>query len=63
MAVDQTGLNGVYDINLKIDASADGDFAAALQAAVRAVGLRLDVKRVPVDVITVTHVERIPTAN
>jgi uncharacterized protein (TIGR03435 family) len=63
MVVDQTGLNGVYDINLKIDASADGNFAAALQAAVRAVGLRLDVKRVPVDVITVTHVERIPTAN
>jgi uncharacterized protein (TIGR03435 family) len=63
MVVDQTGLNGVYDINLNIDASGHGDFASALQAAVRAVGLRLDVKRIPVDVITVTRLERIPTSN
>jgi uncharacterized protein (TIGR03435 family) len=63
MVVDQTGLSGVFDINLDINASGDGDFTSALRAAVRTLGLKLEVKRVPVDVISVTHVERIPTAN
>jgi uncharacterized protein (TIGR03435 family) len=63
MVLDQTGLSGVYDIKLSLRGTGDGDFASTLEAAVTALGLTLGVKRVPVDTLLITHVERVPTAN
>ncbi len=63
MVVDQTGLQGVYEINLNLNGTGDGDFASTIQSALAPLGLRLDEKRMPVEVLFVTHAERIPTAN
>jgi uncharacterized protein (TIGR03435 family) len=63
MVIDQTGLKGIYEINLNLNGPADGDFASALQSALAAVGLSLDEKRMQVEVLFVVRAERIPTAN
>jgi uncharacterized protein (TIGR03435 family) len=63
MVVDETGVSGVYDIDLALDSTGSGDFMATLQGALSNLGLRLDLKARPVDVISVSHAERLPTAN
>lgn len=63
MVVDQTGLKGTYDIDLNLNSSGDGDFTATLIEAVGRLGLNLKLKRVPVETIVVTRLERIPTVN
>jgi uncharacterized protein (TIGR03435 family) len=63
MVLDKTGLTGVYDIKLSLSGSVDGDIASNLEASLRALGLRLELKRVPVETLVVTRVERVPTAN
>ncbi len=63
MVVDETGLSGVYDIQLNLSRGVDGDFASALEAALAPQGLRLQTKRAPVEVLVITHVDRTPSSN
>jgi uncharacterized protein (TIGR03435 family) len=67
--VDATGLTGKYDFEIfwsyatmQSDASIDSGpsiFAAVQQQ----LGLRLESKRVPVDIVVIDHLERVPTEN
>ena len=71
--VDKTGIEGDYDFEFKwtdddIDGStsstSNGDPAPSLFTAVQeTLGLRLQAQRVPVDIIVVDHVERVPIEN
>jgi uncharacterized protein (TIGR03435 family) len=63
MVLDYTGLAGVYDIALTLSGGPDGDFAGNLEASVGALGLRLELRRQPVETLVITHVDRVPTAN
>ncbi len=72
VVIDQTGLNGTYDIDVTYfvgRADADGEpatddvgssFGKALQVQL---GLKLESKKAPVEVIVIDHIERIPTGN
>ena len=71
--VDKTGIEGVYDFEFKwtsddMDSStsstSNGDPAPSLFTAVQeTLGLRLQSQKVPVDIIVVDHVERVPAEN
>jgi len=71
--VDRTGIEGVYDFEFKwtaddMDSStsstSNGDPAPSLFTAVQeTLGLRLQPQKVPVDIIVVDHVERVPAEN
>jgi uncharacterized protein (TIGR03435 family) len=70
MVVDKTGVQGVYDFELRYTtddlSSAAGDLEGipSLFTALRDVlGLRLQPEKVPVDIIVVDHVERVPIEN
>ena len=63
IVVDETGLTGVYDIDLALDSTATGDFMATLQNAISSLGLRLDLKSRPVEVVFVAHAERTSIAH
>jgi len=67
--VDRTGLQGVYSLKLQYtpdNAKSDGPDAAgtSIYAALQEqLGLKLQTQRLPVEVIVVDHVERVPTEN
>jgi uncharacterized protein (TIGR03435 family) len=69
--IDSTGLQGVYTFELhwSLDdtsgAPADGGAAefAAVQEAFGSLGLHLQAQKVPVQMVVVDHVERVPTEN
>jgi uncharacterized protein (TIGR03435 family) len=63
MIIDQTGLNGIYDINLNLNLSPDLDLRSGIEGALSALGLRLQSKRLPVETIFVVAVERVPIGN
>jgi uncharacterized protein (TIGR03435 family) len=70
MVVDKTGVEGVYDFELRYTTddlssnAADVDGIPSLFTALRdTLGLRLQPERVPVDIIVVDHVERVPIEN
>ena len=70
MVVDQTGIDGVYDFELRWandDQTPSGTDAAAvptlLTALQETLGLRLQPKKVPTEIIVVDHVERAPSEN
>jgi len=70
MVVDKTGLNGVYDFELRWNnddhnpVPSDGDSLPSLFTALQeTLGLRLQAEKVPVEMIVVGHVERVPTDN
>src|ERR1035438_4303807 len=65
---DFTGLPGVYDIKIQwmpdTPASSDPtDLPGSVYAAVQELGLRLQVRKVPVEVVVVDRIERVPTQN
>lgn len=70
MVVDQTGITGVYDFEMrwtnddqKAD-DAEADAAPSIFTALQeALGLRLKPEKVPGDIIVVDHVERLPVEN
>ena len=70
MVVDRTGLEGVYDFEMRwtnddqIAGGSDADAAPSLFTALQeTLGLRLQAQKVPFEVVVVDHVERVPTEN
>ena len=63
MVVDETGLSGVFDFDLRLDATETGDLVGALQASLAGMGLRFDMKARPVELISIISVEKLPTRN
>ncbi len=64
--VDETGLKGVYDIDIEwaSDETAGMDGTPSLPAVLEdKLGLRLDTRKAPVDLYVIDHVDRTPTAN
>jgi len=68
--VDKTGIEGVYDFALrwtKDDLDPNGTDAASAPtlfiALQETLGLRLQPQKVPVEIVVVDHVERVPTEN
>jgi uncharacterized protein (TIGR03435 family) len=68
--VDRTGITGRYDFSVPYgrfldpaDTSQAATFAAWREAILAALGLKLESKKLPMDVIVVDHCERAPTAN
>jgi uncharacterized protein (TIGR03435 family) len=66
---DDTGLEGKYDIALfwserppgaEMDADAGPDLVAALQEQL---GLKLERKKGPVEILVIDHAEKVPTGN
>jgi uncharacterized protein (TIGR03435 family) len=69
VVVEKTGIDGVYDFELRwtVDDQAPGveaETAPSLFTALQeTLGLRLQRQKVPVEMIVVDHVERVPTEN
>jgi len=65
--VDKTGIDGVYDFELRWtndDQATDADSAPTLFTALEeTLGLRLQRQKVPVEIVVVDHAERAPTEN
>jgi len=69
--IDKTGLEGVFNLNLEwsLDEPAKTSDSAApakpsiFTAIQEQLGLRLDSQRLPVEIVVVDHVERVPTEN
>jgi uncharacterized protein (TIGR03435 family) len=67
--VDATGLTGKYDfvVSWSFDAmqpNAPGDSGPSIFAAVQEqLGLKLESKKVPVDMVVIDHIERVPAEN
>ena len=70
IVIDQTGLTGVYDFELRWNNDnlnpppADADaFPYLFTVLPDTLGLRLQARKVPVEMIVVDHVNRVPTEN
>jgi uncharacterized protein (TIGR03435 family) len=73
VVIDQTGLTGSYDFNLNLaQYLGAGDFhptgiedviTVMIQAAKEQLGILIEQKKVPVEVLIVDHVEKIPVEN
>ena len=60
---DKTGLRGKYDFTMdfeRLDAAAGPDLLAAIQ---QQLGLKLEAKKVPAEVVVVDHIEKAPAEN
>jgi uncharacterized protein (TIGR03435 family) len=72
--VDLTGIDGLYDFTIKftpevsdglmqVPPNAGIPAAASLSDAVKQFGLRIEKRKMPVEILTVTHMEKSPTEN
>lgn len=63
--VDKTGIAGSYDIKLEFapDLSADSSLPSVFTALRETLGLKLESQMVPVEMLAIDHVDRIPTEN
>jgi uncharacterized protein (TIGR03435 family) len=65
--VDQTGITGSYDIafsyNPKPDSDSNSDLPSLDEALKEATGLELKPQKVPVEVLVIDSVDKVPTAN
>jgi uncharacterized protein (TIGR03435 family) len=70
--IDQTGLTGKYDYRLEFapenappnQDGTSGEPASTLLMAVQdQLGLKLEAKKLPVDIVVVDHIEKTPTEN
>jgi uncharacterized protein (TIGR03435 family) len=62
--VDETGLSGVFDLNLdfNVDESTSSEGPTVFEAVQRQLGLKLEARKGPVEVIVIDHVEK-PSVN
>jgi uncharacterized protein (TIGR03435 family) len=62
--IDRTGLTGPFDFTLEYvyDPAEEHDLVTIAQRTVRALGLKLERSRGPVEMIVIDHLER-PSAN
>lgn len=62
--VDATGLTGLFDLNLdfSVDESASAEGPTIFEAVQRQLGLKLEARKGPVEVVVIDHVEK-PSAN
>lgn len=73
LILDETGLPGRYDFDLNYERYREGysvpgvggrvDGTAAINKALEAIGLKAELKRRPVEILVIDHVERTPIAN
>jgi len=63
--VDSTKLDGKYDITLRLEetSSPNGDNQAGIFAGVRALGLKLEASKVPVDTLVIDKISKTATPN
>ena len=63
--VDKTGLNGNYDIKLSYapEGSTDSTLPSIFTAVQEQLGLKLEPAKVPVEMLVIDHVEKVPTEN
>jgi uncharacterized protein (TIGR03435 family) len=69
--LDRTGIPGVFDFNLKFGESNDemkraliaGDGASIFTLIQEQLGLKLEARKGPVEMLVIDHVERVPTEN
>jgi uncharacterized protein (TIGR03435 family) len=61
--IDMTGLEGVYDFTLQWQQDDTVPGASLFTALQEQLGLRLERRRMPVDVLVVERVERTPVGN
>lgn len=63
--IDKTGLTGKYDFTLEFSLRelSDDSLPSLLDALPQQLGLRLEDKKAPFDVVVVDHAERVPTEN
>jgi len=62
---DQTGIQGNYDITLKYapEGTAESSLPSVFTAVQEQLGLKLVPQKVPVEIVVIDHVERVPTEN
>jgi uncharacterized protein (TIGR03435 family) len=62
--VDETGLAGLFDLNLdfNVDESVSSEGPTVFEAVQRQLGLKLDARKGPVEVIVIDHIEK-PSVN
>lgn len=72
VVVDQTGLKGGYDFSLDLSGFMSGDFRPTgmddvinivIQAANEQLGIKIEQKKAPAELLTVDHAERVPVEN
>ena len=63
--VDKTGLTGNYDVDLKFAPpdSTDSELPSFFTALREQLGLKLEPQKIPVEMLVVDHVEKVPTEN
>jgi uncharacterized protein (TIGR03435 family) len=63
--VDRTGIQGVFDITLKSAASAmlEDDGPSVFTLIQDQLGLKLEAKKAPVEILIIDHAEKVPTEN
>lgn len=63
--IDKTGIKGNYDIQLDYapDGTTDSHLPSIFTALQEQLGLRLEAHKVPVEMLVIDHVERVPTEN
>jgi uncharacterized protein (TIGR03435 family) len=62
--LNKTGLPGIYDFSVDVKPEAGADMFTLWQSALQdRLGLKLEGRKAPVDVLVIDHAERIPVAN
>ena len=62
--LDQTGLKGIYDIDIEVKPEPDGDSITAWQRALQQqLGLKLEAQRASIEIVVIDHAEKIPARN
>jgi uncharacterized protein (TIGR03435 family) len=63
--VDRTAIEGTFDIELTYapDGDTDSSLPSIFTALQEQLGLRLEPRKVPVEILVIDHIEKIPTAN
>jgi len=63
--VDKTGIEGNFEFRLDYapDGTADSPLPSIFTALQEQLGLKLEAQKVPVEMLVIDHVERVPTEN